>query len=87
LDVVVGTVVVGAIVGWVVVSVGLTVVGAVVAAVVVFTVVVTAGVVVAAGWVVVGEDELQPVITIIETIKITTGIKYLFKFTSLLKFL
>jgi len=73
--------------GCVVVSTGCVVVGAAVATVVVvLTVVVTAVVVVAAGWVVVGEDELQPVITIIDTIKITTGIKYLFKFTSFLTF-
>jgi len=63
------------------------VVGAVVATVVVvLAVVLTVVLVVAAGWEVVDEDELQPVITIIETIKIITGIKYLFKYTSFLTF-
>jgi len=74
-------------VGCIVVVAALVVVGAVVAtAVVVFTVEVTDVVVVAACWVVVEEDELQPVITIIQTIKITTGIKYLFKYASFVTF-
>jgi len=61
------------------------VVGAVVATVVIGLAVVETAVVVA-GWVAVVEAELQPVIAIIDTIKITTGIKYLFMITSFLTF-